>query len=85
MNSVPTATMVRRYRDAEGAAEYLGMTVAAVRKAAERRVLPFTKLGKKLVFDTVKLDAYLNALPGVGVEEAVARKINSGTVNPLPE
>lgn len=74
----------RRYLDAEGAADYLGMTPAAVRKAAERRVLPCAKLGRKLVFDTVKLDAYLNALPGVSLDEAVARKINGGTVAPLP-
>ena len=86
MNTRPTAgSVARRYLDADGAAEYLGMTAAAVRKATERRVLPFTKLGRKLVFDTVKLDAYLNALPGVGVEEAVARKINGGTVTPSPE
>lgn len=77
---------VRRYLDADAAAEYLGMPSAeAVRRAAQRRVLPFTKLGKKLVFDTVKLDAYLDALPGVSVDEAVARKINGGTVRPLPE
>lgn len=75
--------MSRRYLDAEAAAEYLGMTPAAVRKAAERRLLPFGKLGKKLVFDVVKLDEYMAALPGVEVSEAVARKANGGTVAPL--
>lgn len=75
----------RRYLDVAGTAEYLNMTEGAVYAAAERRLLPFRKLGRKLLFDMMKLDAYIEGLEGVDVAEAVARRSNGGTVNPLPE
>lgn len=77
---------VRRYLDADAAAEYLGMPSAeAVRRAAQRRLLPYCKVGRKLVFDRAKLDAWMESLENVSVDEAAARKINGGTVAPLPE
>lgn len=52
-------------------ASYLGMSEAAVYAAVARRQLPFRKLGRKLVFDIIELDAYMHQLEGVGVSEAV--------------
>lgn len=75
----------RRYLDVKAAALYLGMTEGAVYAAAERRQLPFRKQGRKLVFDVMKLDAYIEGLEGVDVTEAVARRLHNGTVSPLAE
>lgn len=78
-----SAMVGRRYLDVKAAALYLGMTEGAVYAAAERRQLPFRKVGRKLVFDVMKLDAYIEGLDGVDVTEAVARRVNNGTVAAL--
>lgn len=36
--------------------------------------------GRKLVFDKVELDAYINSLEGGSAEEAVARILHHGTI-----
>jgi hypothetical protein len=66
--------------DVAGAAVYLGRTPEAIYKAAQRRLIPFRRLGKKLVFDTVELDRYMQALEGVDVAEATARLMHNGTI-----
>jgi len=76
-------TTQRRYLDVKGAAVYLSMTEGAVYAAVERRQIPFRRLGRKLVFDSVELDAYMHGLEGVDVAEAVARRLHNGTVNTL--
>ncbi len=73
----------RRYLDVKAAAVYLGMSEGAVYAAAERRQLPFRKVGRNLRFDVMKLDAYIEGLEGVDVDEAVARRMNNGTVAAL--
>ena len=79
------STMVgRRYLDVKATALYLGMSEKAVYSAAERRQLPFRKVGRNLRFDVMKLDAYIEGLEGVDVTEAVARRMNNGTVAALP-
>ena len=81
----PSATTTaRRYLDVKGAALYLSMTEKAVYCAAARRQIPFRRLGRKLVFDTAELDAYMHGLEGVDVGEAVARRLHNGTINDLP-
>jgi excisionase family DNA binding protein len=66
--------------DVKGAALYLGMTEGAVYAAVARRQIPFRRLGRKLVFDAVELDAYMHGLEGVDVAEAIARRLHNGTV-----
>jgi hypothetical protein len=56
------------------------MTEGAVYAAVARRQIPFRRLGRKLVFDAVELDAYMHGLEGVDVAEAVARRLHNGTV-----
>ena len=73
-------TTERRYLDVKGAAAYLCMTEGAVYAAVARRQIPFRRLGRKLVFDAVELDAYMHGLEGVDVSEAVARRLHNGTV-----
>jgi excisionase family DNA binding protein len=79
------ATAERRWLDVKGAAIYLSMTETAIYTAVARRQIPFRRLGRKLVFDAVQLDAYLNGLAGVDVAEAVARRMYSGTMHGLNE
>ncbi|MGO9246872.1 MAG: hypothetical protein ACLQDC_19115 [Verrucomicrobiia bacterium] len=67
----------------KGAAVYLCMTEGAVYAAVARRQIPFRRLGRKLVFDAVELDAYMHGLEGVDVSEAVARRLHNGTVSEL--
>ena len=74
-------TLARRYLDVAGAAEYLCMTEGAVYVAKARKQIPFRKQGRKLVFDKVALDAYMQSLEGVDVDEAVERRLYNGTLN----
>jgi excisionase family DNA binding protein len=78
-----TATVERRWLDVRGAAVYLSMTETAIYTAANRHQLPFRRLGRKLMFDAVELDAYMHGLTGVDVAEAVARRLHNGTVKDL--
>jgi len=83
-NATTSAQMIQpRYLDVETAADYLGTTAGALYKSAQRRLVPCRKKGKRLVFDRVELDAYMHALEGVEVAEAVARTLNGGTVSAL--
>ena len=76
MNQTPIAN---RYMNVKGAAQYLGTTTKALYKSAQRRLVPCRKRGKLLVFDREELDAFMHALEGVDVAEAVARTLNNGT------
>ena len=83
MGIVGRPTTPRRYLDVRGAATYLSMTDTAIYTAANRRQIPFRRLGRKLVFDTEELDAYMHQLGGVDLDEAVARRLHNGTVKAL--
>ncbi len=52
------------------AAIYLGETEAVVRSRIKRGVLPYRRLGGRIVLLRSELDAYLMALPGITLEEA---------------
>jgi len=69
-----------RYLNVEAAAIYLGTTPGALYKAVQRRLVPHRKNGKRLVFDRLALDAWINQLEGVDVAEAVGRQRNAGTM-----
>jgi len=77
---VTATTTERRYLDVKAASSYLCMTEGAVYAAVARRQIPFRRLGRKLVFDAVELDAYMHGLEGVDVNEAVARRLHNGMV-----
>lgn len=53
--------MTRRYVYLPEAADYLGMTVTALRSKVQRRELTFIKDGRRLKFDKTDLDAYMHA------------------------
>jgi len=76
-------TIKPRYLNVEAAALYLGMTVGALYKSAQRRLVPYRKKRKLLFFDVAELDAYMHQLKGVDVREAVSRVLNGGTVMAL--
>jgi hypothetical protein len=56
----------KRLLDAEQAAEYLGMTVNALRHKAGRE-LPVVKIDNKLRFDKRDLDRFIDRAPREGV------------------
>ncbi len=47
--------------DVQQAADYLGRTPGWVHKAAQARLIPYTRVGKYLRFATSDLDAYMAA------------------------
>jgi len=55
----PTPAITPRLLDVEKAATYLGTTTWCVRKLAWAKDVPHIKLGKKIVFDIVDLDAFI--------------------------
>ncbi len=59
--------------DVRGAAVYLGMTEQALYTGASRGEIPVRHRGRKLVFDKVALDSYIEQLEGVTVDGAIAR------------
>jgi len=63
----------RRYGSLPEAAIYLGKTDKAVEKLVERRQIPFRRVKKRLIFDFLLLDQWLESLPGTTLEEALDR------------
>lgn len=57
--------------DVHTAAAMLGSSEKMVRSQVARKLLPFKKLGGRVVFLPDQVRSYLAALPGVGVEEAL--------------
>lgn len=59
--------MVRSIRQQ---AELLGKTERSLRGLVARRMIPFRKLGSRVVFIASEIDAWLAAMPGVTLSEA---------------
>jgi excisionase family DNA binding protein len=59
--------------DVRAAAQLLGLTENAVRALVFRRMLPYRKHGRRVLFLEHELQAYMGTLPGVSVEEARQR------------
>ena len=51
------------------AAAFLNRTEAAIYRLVARRQIPYRKYGRRLVFRRSELEQYLEALPGVTLEE----------------
>lgn len=58
--------------DVAAVAVLLGCSEKTVRARVSRHLLPFRRLGSRIVFRRDELQQFLDALPGVSVEEAQA-------------
>lgn len=66
VNRQPIPEPERRYLRIKEAAAYLGATEWFIYTLTWKRAIPFAKIGKRLVFDRVDLDTYIqNAKAGV--------------------
>lgn len=61
------------YLTIDGVAELLGKNRKAIEKMVERRLLPFRKHGKRIIFSRAELAVFFDKLPGVTLEEAEQR------------
>jgi len=61
--------------DVKATAELLGTSEGQVRSQVYRRLLPYRKLGGRIVFVREELLAFINCLPGVTPEEALANHV----------
>ena len=52
------------------AASYLGCSQKAIRAKVDRRLLPFRRLGGRVVFVRSELEAFITSLPGTTLAEA---------------
>lgn len=57
----PSATALPRCLTVPQAAAYLACTVPAVRALQWSRAVPFLRIGKRVVFDRIDLDRYVDA------------------------
>lgn len=58
----------------EEAAEMLGRSENAVRRMVERRQLPFRKSGRRVLFLESELKAFIEALPGLSLDDVRERE-----------
>jgi len=58
--------------DVRHAAALLGLSEKATRARVARRLIPFRKLGGRVVFLRIELEAWLSSLPGCTATEARA-------------
>ena len=60
--------------DVRGAAAMLGTSEKLVRSRVERRLIPFRRLGARIVFLRQEIEQWLAALPGCTLTEAQANQ-----------
>ena len=58
--------------DIASASQLLGCTQKMLRARVARRVVPFRKLGGRIVFRRAELEQFIDGLPGVTVAQAQA-------------
>ncbi|WHZ25324.1 MAG: hypothetical protein OJF51_000119 [Nitrospira sp.] len=58
------------FYDVAQVAELLNCSTKAVRHKVARRLIPWQKIGKRLVFKKTELDRFLKSLPGTSAVEA---------------
>ena len=56
------------------AAEMLGRTTHAIYRLVERRRVPYRKDGRRVMFVESELRAFIEALPGLSLEDVRARE-----------
>jgi hypothetical protein len=57
--------------DVRGGAAFIGMSEKAIRGKVDRRLIPFRRLGGRIVFLRHELEAWLIALDGCPLDEAL--------------
>lgn len=63
-----------RLLDVPETAAMLGRSENAVRRMVERRQIPFRKSGRRVLFLESELQAFIEALPGVSLEDLRERE-----------
>jgi len=58
--------------DVPAAAQFLGFSEKALRSRVERRVVPFRRLGRRVIFVKRELESFIAALDGCDAAEAIA-------------
>ena len=58
--------------DVRAAADLIGTTEKLIRARVSRRLIPFHRLGGRIVFIKTEIREYHRRLPGCGLEEALA-------------
>ena len=58
----------------EEAGEMLGRTTHAIYRLVERRQIPYRKSGRRVLFLESELRAFIEALPGISLEELHERE-----------
>jgi excisionase family DNA binding protein len=66
--------MIDRLLTIEEAAERLGRTTLAIYRLVERRKIPFRKAGRRVLFLESELQKFIEALPGLSLEDLRPRK-----------
>lgn len=59
--------------DVKAAATLLGVTEKTIRARVRRQMIPFRRFGGRIVFLADELDRFLDVLPGVTANQALAR------------
>jgi hypothetical protein len=77
---------MRAVLNATDTASYLSLTEAAVLVLAKQGQIPYRELDGECLFLIKKLDAWLGALPGVSVYDAIARirQAEASATVPMP-
>lgn len=65
--------------DMSAAAQFLGATEKTLRALVERRVIPFRRLNRRIIFLKEELEQFIRDLPGVTMEEARSNLGKRGT------
>lgn len=56
--------------DVREAASFLGTSERSLRWHADHKLIPFRRLGRRIVFRRAELEAFVDRLPGVSLTEA---------------
>lgn len=57
--SMTNENSAKRYLDGAAAAEYLGLSLSKVRRMTALEELPHAKVGRRCIYDTKDLDAWI--------------------------
>ena len=56
--------------DVRQAASFLGMSERSLRWHSDHKLIPFRRLGRRILFKREELEAFFDRLPGVSLAEA---------------
>lgn len=56
--------------DVREAASLLGMSERSLRWHADKKLVPFRRLGRRIVFRRAELESFYDRLPGISLHEA---------------